>query len=82
MKSESEPLEPEEQAAPVAEEFVPGIANGRNYMAQLCQAADGSWSIEVIHVEAVPPREAAGASWPTQKEAAQAAERLVAALAH
>ncbi len=64
------------------EEYVPGVANGRNYMAQLCHFADGPWSIGTVHVEGLPPLSDSGRTWPTRDEAAQAAAQLVAALAH
>ncbi|MEO5796872.1 MAG: hypothetical protein ABIP34_18730 [Rhodoferax sp.] len=64
------------------EEYVPGVANGRHYMAKLCHFADGPWSIELIHVEGLPPLSDGDKSWPTRAEAVQAADQLVAALAH
>lgn len=78
---ELEQAEQPEQAEPIAE-YVPGTANGRNYMAKLCHFAEGPWFIEVIHVESLPPLNDSGRSWPTRDEAAQAADKLVAALAH
>lgn len=64
------------------EEYVPGVANGRHYMAKLCHFAEGPWSIEVIHVEGVPPLSDSDKNWPTRAEAVHAAEKLVSALAH
>jgi hypothetical protein len=64
------------------EEYVPGVANGRHYMAKLCHFANGPWSIEVVHVEGLPPLGESDKSWPTREEAVQAANAMVAALAH
>lgn len=63
------------------EEFVPGVANGRHYMAKLCHFAAGPWSLEVIHVEGLPPLSDMVGSWPSRADAVQAADKLVAALA-
>ncbi len=72
-----------ESEAPVpVEAYVPGAANGRNFMAKLCRVGDGPWTIEIVHVEGLAPLNGSGGSWPTREEAAQAAEQLVAALAH
>lgn len=64
------------------EEYVPGVANGRHYMAKLCCFADGPWSIEVIHVEGLPPLSDGDRKWSTRAEAVQAVDQLVVALAH
>ncbi|WP_367849847.1 hypothetical protein [Rhodoferax sp. WC2427] len=64
------------------EEYVPGVANGHHYMAKLSYFADGPWSIEVVHVEGLPPLGDSGKSWPSREEAVQAANAMVAALAH
>ena len=73
-------MEPE-KPEPI-EEYVPGVANGRNFMAKLCRVGDGPWTIDVVHVEGLAPLHDIGRSWPSRAEAAQAAEQLVAALAH
>jgi hypothetical protein len=62
-------------------EYVPGLANGKNYMARLCKLPDGRWSIDVIHVESLAPLHGSAASWLTREEAANAAGLTVAALA-
>ena len=72
-----QPDEPENTEA-----YVPGTANGRNYMARLCRVGDGPWTIDVVHVEGLPPLADSGRSWASKDEAAQAANLLVAALAH
>jgi hypothetical protein len=78
-----EPQEPEEMEEPEPlEEYVPGVAGGRHYMAQLCHAPDGPWYIAVIHVESLPPVHDSGRTWPTREEAVQAADKLVADLGH
>lgn len=64
------------------EAYVPGVANGRNFMARLCRVGDGPWTIDIVHVEGQAPLSDTGRSWPTREEAANAAELLVAALAH
>jgi hypothetical protein len=64
------------------EEYVPGVANGRNYMARLCHLPDGPWYIDVIHIESLPPLHDSDGTWPTRDEAVQAANKLVANLAH
>jgi len=64
------------------EEYVPGVANGRNFMAKLTRVGDGPWSIDVVHVEGLAPLHDTGRNWPTQEEAVLAATQLVAALAH
>ena len=69
-----------QQPEPI-EEFVPGVANGRNYMARLCHFSDGLWRIDVIHVEARPLLRGSETTWVTREEAVQAADKLVAALA-
>lgn len=70
-----------EQPEPI-EEYVPGVANGRNYMARLCHLPDGPWYIAVIHVESLPTLHDNDRIWPTRAEAVQAADKLVASLAH
>jgi hypothetical protein len=72
---------PEEEAEPI-EEYVPGVANGRHYMARLCHLPDGPWYIDVVHVESLPPLHDSDRTWPTRAEAVQAADKLVADLAH
>jgi hypothetical protein len=64
------------------EEYVPGVAGGRNYMARLCHLPDGPWYIDVIHVESLPPVHGGKSSWATRDEAVKAAEKLVAGLGH
>ena len=70
-----------EEAEPV-EEYVPGVANGRHYMARLCHLPDGPWYIDVVHVESLPPLHDSERTWATRAEALQAADKLVADLAH
>jgi len=71
-----------EQAQPEPiEEYVPGVANGRNFMAKLCRVGDGPWTIDLVHVEGLAPLHDTGRSWSSRAEAVQAAEQLVAALA-
>lgn len=78
-----EPQEPEEMEEPEPlEEYVPGVAGGRHYMAQLCHVPDGPWYIAVIHVESLPPLHDSDRTWPTREEAVQAADQLVADLGH
>lgn len=72
----------EQEKSVALEEYIPGVANGHHYMAKLCRFADGPWTIEVIHVEGLPPLSPGDGSWPTREEALQAADKLVAALAH
>ncbi len=72
----------EQDKPEVQEEYVPGMANGRHYMARLLHGAGGIWSIDQIHVEGLPPLGESGATWPTRDEAVQAANQQVAALAH
>ena len=79
MEPQNEALE--EKQEPI-EEYVPGVANRRHYMARLCHLPDGPWYIDVIHVESLPPLHDTDRAWPTRDEAAQAAEQLVANLAH
>lgn len=74
--------EVEDDAAEPIEEYVPGVANGRNYMARLCHQPDGPWYIDVIHIESLPPLHDSERTWPTRDEAVQAANKLVADLAH
>ncbi|WP_394788488.1 hypothetical protein [Rhodoferax sp.] len=71
----------QEKPEPI-EEYIPGVVNSRNYMAKLCRVADGPWYIDVVHVEGLPPLSDNGRTWPTREGAAQAAEKLVADLAH
>jgi len=71
----------QEQPEPI-EEYVPGTANGRNFMAKLCRVGDGPLFIDLVHVEGLAPLSDSGRTWPTREEAAEAAEKLVAALAH
>ena len=71
-----EPTQPES-----IEEYVPGVANGRHYMARLCHLPGGPWHIDVIHVESLAPLHGSDTSWSTREEAAHAADKLVAALA-
>jgi len=79
---EAEEAEGQEEAEPI-EEYVPGLANGRHYMARLCHLPDGPWYIDVVHVESLPPlHDDSGSTWPTRAEAVQAADKLVADLAH
>lgn len=70
-----------EEPEPI-EEYVPGVAGGRHYMARLCHLPDGPWSIDVIHIESLPPLHGTASTWPTREEAIQAADKLVAALGH
>jgi hypothetical protein len=64
------------------EEYVPGVAGGRHYMARLCHLPDGQWYIDVIHVESLPPLHGGDGTWRTREEAIQAAEKLVGDLGH
>ncbi len=75
---ERNPMELEEPE-PI-EEYVPGVASGRHYMAKLCHFPDGPWYIEVVHVESLPPLHDSDRTWPTRDEAAKAADKLVADL--
>lgn len=68
-----------EEAEPI-EEYVPGMASGRHYMAKLYHFAEGSWTIAVIHVESLPPLHGSDRTWSTREEAVQAADKLVADL--
>lgn len=70
-----------EQPEPV-EEYVPGIAGGKNYMARLCRFENSPWFIDAIHIEGLPPLGNPDKTWPTRDEAAAAAEAMVAALSH
>lgn len=82
MNPEAEEPEDQEEAEPI-EEYVPGVANGRHYMARLCHLPDGPWYIDVVHVESLPPlHDSDERTWPTRAEAVQAADKLVADLAH
>ena len=76
---------PEDEVEPI-EEYVPGVANGRNYMARLCHLPDGPWYIDVVHVESLAPLHDTDSgnnrTWLTRDEAIQAANKLVASLAH
>lgn len=69
------------EAEPI-EEYVPGVANGKHYMAKLRHLPDGPWYIDVIHVESLPPLHNSDRTWPTREEAVQAVDKLVADLAH
>jgi hypothetical protein len=64
------------------EEYVPGVAGGRHYMARLCHLPGGPWYIDVIHVESLPPVHGGDSRWPTREEAIQAAEKLVGDRGH
>ncbi|MFI5445400.1 hypothetical protein [Polaromonas sp. UC242_47] len=70
-----------EEPEPI-EEYVPGVASGRHYMAKLCHLPDGPWYIAVIHVESLAPLQGSDKTWPTRDEAVQAADVLVANLGH
>ena len=70
-----------EEQEPI-EEYVPGIAGGRHYMARLCHLPDGPWSIDVVHIESLPPLHGGDRTFPTREEAIQAADKLVAGLGH
>lgn len=76
-----EHAQPEPPQPELLEEYVPGTANGLNYMAKLCHFADGPWHIEVVHVEGQAPLTDTDRSWPTREQAAQAAAKMVADLA-
>ncbi|RYX94646.1 MAG: hypothetical protein EOO28_13585 [Comamonadaceae bacterium] len=73
--------DPVEHVEPI-EEYIPGMAGGRQYMAKLCHLPEGPWYIDVIHVESLPPVHDSDRTWPTRAEAVQAADKLVAALGH
>ena len=81
MDMEPQEEAPDDEPEPI-EEYVPGVANGRNYMARLCHLPDGPWYIDVIHVESLPPLHDSDRTWLTRAEAVQAADKLVADLAH
>ena len=81
MNPEPEELEQTDEPEPI-EEYVPGVANGRHYMARLCHFPDGPWYIDVVHVESLPPLHGSDETWLTREEAVQAAGKLVADLAH
>ena len=82
MNPEPEEVEEAEEPEPI-EEYVPGVANGRHYMARLCHLPDGPWYIDVVHVESLPPlHDSDDRTWPTREEAVQAANKLVADLGH
>ena len=70
-----------EEPEPI-EEYVPGVAGGRHYMAKLCHFPGGPWTIEVIHVESLPPLQGGEKTWSTREEAVLAADQLVAGLGH
>ena len=72
---------PEDELEPI-EEYVPGVANGRNYMARLCHLPDGPWYIDIIHIESLPPLHGTSSTWSTRDEAVRAADKLVAGLGH
>lgn len=50
-------------------------------MARVCQWPDGLWRIDVIHVESLSPVHGSDTTWTTPEEAAQAADKLVGAIA-
>ena len=77
-------IQAEAEAPEPIEQYVPGVANGRHYMARLCHLPGGPWYIDVIHVESLPPLHDSDShrTWLTRDEAAQAADQLVANLAH
>lgn len=82
MNPEPEEVEEAEEPEPI-EEYVPGVANGRHYMARLCHLPDGPWYIDVVHIESLPPlHDSDDRTWPTREEAVQAANMLVANLGH
>ena len=71
-----------EQLPPeLIEQYVPGVASGRHYMARLCQLPDGLWRIDVIHVESLAPMHSSDTTWTTREDAAHAADKLVGAIA-
>ena len=71
-----------EQLPPeLIEQYVPGVASGRHYMARLCQLPDGLWRIDVIHVESLAPMHGSDTNWTTREDAAHAADKLVGAIA-
>jgi hypothetical protein len=75
--------EPHEHAeSDVTEEYVPGTANGLNFMARLTRVGDGPWSVDVVHIEGRAPLHGAEGTWATKAEATAAATQMVAALAH
>ena len=69
-----------DQPEPI-EEYIPGLANGRNYMAKLHHLPGGPWCIDVIHVESLAPLHGSNTTWATREEAAHAANEQVSALA-
>ena len=81
MQNDAQNDAPEDEPEPI-EKYVPGVANGRHYMARLCHLPDGPWYIDVIHVESLPPLHDSGRTWLTCEEAAQAANKLITSLAH
>ena len=83
MNPKAEEPDEAEEPEPI-EEYVPGVANGRHYMARLCHLPDGPWYIDVVHVESLPPLHDSDSdrTWPTRDEAVQAANKLVADLGH
>lgn len=70
-----------DQPEPI-EEYVPGVAGGRQYMAKLRTAPDGFWWLDVIHVESLPPLRDSERTFATREEAIRAADKLVAGLGH
>ena len=80
MQTDTPDEAPEDEPEPV-EQYVPGVANGRHYMARLCHLPGSPWYIDVIHIESLPPLHDSGRTWLTSDEAAQAANKLVASLA-
>ncbi len=77
-------IQAEAEAPETIEAYVPGVANGRHYMARLCHLPDGPWYIDVIHIESLPPLHEIDSdrTWLTRDEAARAADQRVANLAH
>jgi hypothetical protein len=86
LESSAMEIEAQAQEQEPIEEYVPGVANGRNYMARLCHLHNGPWYIDVIHVESLAPLHNSNSgnnrTWLTRDEAIQAADKLVASLAH
>ena len=71
----------EQQHPEPIDEYIPGVASGRHYMARLLHLPEGAWRIDVIHVESLAPLHGNDATWATREEAARAADKLVAGLA-
>ena len=71
-----------EQLPPeLIEQYVPGAASGRHYMARLCQLPDGLWRIDAIHVELPAPLHGSDTTWTTHEVTAHAADKLLGAIA-